>query len=145
MTVAVTGGAGRLAQELARQRPDIVLLDRGRLDVTDAAAVSRVLGIERPDAVIHAAGMTDLVRIERERGRAYQVHATGTANIVTACLQFGIRLVYPSTDYVFSGEKPGGLYREDERPDPVSFYGETKVCSEDEAQHVADHARALRI
>jgi len=52
----------------------------------------------------------------------------GTANIVEGCIKVGAKLVFISTDYVFDGVK--GHYSETDQPNPISFYGLSKLEAE---------------
>ena len=60
---------------------------------------------------------------------AYAINATGPKNIAEACASRSIPFVHYSTDYVFAGDKPEG-YAEDDTPEPISKYGETKYAGE---------------
>jgi dTDP-4-dehydrorhamnose reductase len=51
-----------------------------------------------------------------------------TANIAEGCVKVGARLIFISTDYVFDGTK--GNYAESDQPNPVSYYGLTKLEAE---------------
>ncbi len=100
-----------------------------RLDLTALQDIGRAVGRVDPDAIIHAAALTDVDRCERERDLAMRVNAEATAAIASAAREAGAFLVYISTDYVFNGER--GLYSEEDEPDPVNFYGYTKLKGEE--------------
>ena len=99
-----------------------------QLDVTDAAAVERVLDAARPDAVIHTAALTDVDGCERQRDLAQAINRDGAANVARACAARGIRLVHLSTEYVFDGT--AGPYREDDPINPLGWYAQTKHAGE---------------
>jgi dTDP-4-dehydrorhamnose reductase len=99
-----------------------------RLDVTDRAAVERVLDEARPNAVVHTAAMTDVDDAERRRDEAWAINADGTANVARACAARGVHLVYLSTEYVFDGED--GPYAEDAPTNPLGWYARTKRAGE---------------
>ena len=99
-----------------------------RLDVTDQAAVERVLDEARPNAVVHTAAMTDVDDAERRRDEAWANNADGTANVARACAARGVHLVYLSTEYVFDGED--GPYAEDAPTNPLGWYARTKRAGE---------------
>src|SRR5690606_19725190 len=63
---------------------------------------------------------------------ALRVNAEATASAAKACHKTGAALVYPSTDYVFSGmgERP---YRPDDRTEPLNAYGRSKRAGEEAA------------
>jgi dTDP-4-dehydrorhamnose reductase len=101
------------------------------LDVRNAAAVSRVLRDERPDAVIHCAAYTDVDGAEDDLRIAMEVNAEGAANVAAAAAELDARVAYLSTDYVFDGTK-GAPYLESDPPHPRSIYGQTKLAGEHE-------------
>ncbi len=101
------------------------------MDVRDAAAVSRVIREERPDAVVGCAGYTDVDGAEDDLRSAMEVNGDGSANVAAAANEVGARVVYVSTDYVFDGSK-GEPYVESDPPHPRSIYGQTKLAGEHE-------------
>ncbi len=144
--VLVTGGNGLLGTKMVG-----LLLARGRqpvsaslepsclnrflgdfpyyqLDITDPRAVGELIADVRPEAVIHTAAFTAVDACETQREVSWRVNVDGTANVASACREWGARLVHISTEYVFDGE--GGPYTEDDVPNPVSHYGLTKLESE---------------
>jgi len=82
----------------------------------------------RPDVVVHSAALTDVDRCERERELAYKMNVEGTRAVAMAAKKAGSFLVYISTDYVFDGL--AGMYRDDDSPNPVSYYGYSKLLGE---------------
>jgi len=99
-----------------------------KLDIVDLSMVLDVLARVSPDVVVHAAALTDVDLCERNKVLAYKVNVCGTRNIVEGCRRFGAYLAYISTDYVFQGDR--GMYREDDKCDPVDYYGYTKLEGE---------------
>jgi len=81
-----------------------------------------------PDVVVHAAAETNVDRCESERDLAEKVNVTGTANVAESCAKTGAKLILISTDYVFDGVR--GNYEETDEPNPVNFYGLTKLKAE---------------
>ncbi len=82
----------------------------------------------KPDAIVHAAALTDVDRCERERDLANAVNYRATKTVAKCANDLGAFLIYVSTDYVFDGKK--GMYREDDTPKPINFYGYTKFKGE---------------
>lgn len=103
-----------------------------RLDITDKIATRDMLLKIRPDVVIHTAALTDVDYCEGHKEEAYKINVEGTKNIVDACNYTETRIIYISTDFVFDGKK--GMYREDEKTSPVSYYGITKLGGEEETK-----------
>ena len=101
-----------------------------RLELTDAAGLEQLFRLSRPGVVVHLAAMADVGTAERNPERAAAVNTTATAAIARLCKMHGARLVFVSTEYVFDGTH--GFYREDDAPNPTTYYGQTKWEAERE-------------
>jgi len=134
----VTGAGGQLGRAIAELRPDSILLAREDLDVTDAGAAAEIVGKHGPAVVVHAAAWTAVDRAEAEPDRAWAVNVGGTEAVARAAASVGALLVYPSTDYVFSGDA-ARPYREDDATKPRSVYGRTKLEGEGAARTCPRH------
>ena len=99
------------------------------LDITDGAAVWRVLARVQPDAVIHCAAWTavDAAEDAENRDRVYAVNVGGTANIADACKKLGCKMLYLSTDYVFDGRGTAPWRPDQDGYSPLNVYGQTKI------------------
>jgi dTDP-4-dehydrorhamnose reductase len=78
--------------------------------------------------VVHAAAETNVDLCETDHEHARRINVDGTANVAEGCAAAGARMIFISTDYVFDGVK--GNYAETDQPNPVSFYGLTKLEAE---------------
>lgn len=131
--ILITGANGQLGHDLAlRCRTDgdeVTALGHIDLDIADPAAVSAMLDQVRPDIVVNCAAWTDVDGCESDPEWAQRVNADAVGFLAAAAHQVGAHLVQISTDYVFDGtlERP---YREDDRPNPLSVYGTTKLAGE---------------
>ena len=103
-----------------------------RLDITDAAATERLFADFAPDVVINCAAMTQVDDCETARDTCWQVNATAVETLAACCRSQGARLIQISTDFVFDGAE--GPYQEDARPNPVSYYGRSKLAGENYAR-----------
>jgi len=99
-----------------------------KLDLTNREKLLKKNSDIKPDAIIHTAAYTDVDGCEVNRDLAWKVNAEATKNIAMASTSTGSHLVYVSTDYVFDGEK--GFYTEEDRPNPINYYGYTKLRGE---------------
>ncbi|MFA5314168.1 MAG: dTDP-4-dehydrorhamnose reductase [Methanomassiliicoccales archaeon] len=100
-----------------------------KLDIRDPEAVAELLSSFSPRHVYLPAAMTNVDQCERSPTQAWDINAVGTMSVAKACKNVGARLLYVSTDYVFSGMK-GSRYYEFDNPDPVNIYGQTKLEGE---------------
>lgn len=103
-----------------------------QLDITDAAAVSRVLREVKPDAVVHCAAWTavDAAEDVENQSKIRAINAEGTANIVEVCKELDCKMVYISTDYVFNGQGETPWQPDCKDYAPLNYYGQTKLEGE---------------
>lgn len=99
-----------------------------KFDLLDEKSISELIGRIEPEVIIHSAALTDVDRCERERELAFKMNVEGTQAIAEASKKTGSFLIYISTDYVFDGQC--SMYREDDRANPVSYYGYSKLLGE---------------
>jgi len=110
-----------------------------KLDITNLNEVFNVFSKLEPNIVIHTASETNVDKCEIEKEHAWKTNAEGARNIAEACQKVNAKLVCVSTDYVFNGEK--GLYDEEDKPDPVNYYGLTKLEGEKQViKHCKNYA-----
>ena len=103
-----------------------------QLDITDAAAVSRVLREIKPDAVVHCAAWTavDAAEDAENQPKVRAINAEGTANIAEVCKELDCKMIYISTDYVFNGQGETPWQPDCKDYAPLNFYGQTKLEGE---------------
>lgn len=102
------------------------------LDITDKKAVENAILSEKPNAVIHCAAWTavDAAEDEENREKVWAVNVEGTQNIADACRQAGCKMVYISTDYVFSGQGEQPWQADCKDFAPLNVYGNSKLHGE---------------
>jgi dTDP-4-dehydrorhamnose reductase len=139
----ITGATGLLSDyliEACGRRGGVTTTARSggdrRCDLTDGAAVRALLSEVAPDFVVHAAGLTDVDRCEREPDEAMAVNRDAGANIAAA-LSPSAGLVFVSTDQVYPDTS--GPHAEDV-VEPVNVYGRSKLAGE---QAILQHPGAL--
>jgi dTDP-4-dehydrorhamnose reductase len=145
MKIMVVGARGMLGTDLmaafAPHHPSG--FDLPELDITDAAQCRERMREARPDAVIHAAALTDVDYCEAHEEEAYRVNGEGTGNLAEAASAAGALLIYYSTDYLFDGASAEG-YREEDAPHPLSVYGKSKRMGENLVRDAGAHHLILR-
>ena len=148
MKVFVTGVKGQLGydvvNELEKRDIEAVGVDIQEMDITDRDSVNRVIRQEVPDAVIHCAAYTAVDAAEENEELCRRVNAEGTRNIAEVCKDLDIKMIYISTDYVFSGQGERPWEPEDER-EPQSVYGQTKYEGELAVQELLERYFIVRI
>jgi dTDP-4-dehydrorhamnose 3,5-epimerase len=125
--ILITGAGGQVGRALRPLLADARFAAHEDLDVTDGSAVASAA--RGQDVIVHLAALTNVDACEVERDRAQRVNTEGTANVVTAARAAGARVVYVSTDFVFSGES-ADEYHEDDPVGPINVYGDTKLQGE---------------
>ena len=151
MKILVTGANGLLGQKLVyalagNKEVELIATSKGDnrmlkqdgyayepMDISERADVERIFSKYKPDAVINTAAMTNVDACEKDRDQCWLLNVTAVKHMVEVlesmqdenCKPHFIHL---STDFIFDGEK--GPYREEDEPNPVSFYGMSKFEAE---------------
>ena len=112
-------------------------------DLSDSAALARLLDDYDPDLVLNAAAWTAVDAAEDEPEAAQVLNEHVPDQLAQWCLRRGALLVHYSTDYVFSGN-PGRPWTEQDPAAPKSTYGRTKLAGEEAVRHSGAHALILR-
>jgi dTDP-4-dehydrorhamnose reductase len=144
MKVMVVGGMGMLGQKIVnviRAETDWQVSSVVRAGIADSGGAvyfdtasrkewKELVGQERwrPDVIINAAAMTDVDRCEIDRERAWMTNVRLVETLTELCRKIDSRLVQVSTDYVFNGLN--GPYSETDTPQPINYYGKTKLAAE---------------
>jgi len=137
--ILVVGSKGMLGTDLMQiMAGDVRGVDIEEIDITSFESTRRVLLTLKPRIVINAAAYTDVDGCEANRELAMQVNGEGVAHLAMASLEIGAKLVHVSTDYLFDGKKESP-WLEDDPPNPLSVYGESKLAGELNARIVPDH------
>ncbi len=133
MRLLVTGAGGQLGAYLMREltgRRDVVAWHGSPdVDLADRDATAAAFAAARPDLVIHCAALSSFARCHREPALAEAINVGGTRLLAELAAAARARLLFVSTDLVFSGERGG--YVEQDAPAPLSVYGRTKALAEE--------------
>ena len=134
MRVLVTGRRGLLGgatvADFGRDPAfDVVALDRQALDITDDLAVEQAVDQYRPALIVNCAVFNGVDRAEDDAQQALAVNAFGAQALARAAARTGAILVHYSSDFVFDGETDRP-YTEDDRPNPRSVYGASKLLGD---------------
>jgi len=149
--VAATGLTGligsRLEELLSRDFEWLGLRYEDGFDITSSEKVDKAISSFNGEAVLHLAAFTDLNAAWKQRGdktgMCYQINVEGTRNIAKACQKNGKYLIHVSTDAVFGGDKQSA-YTEEDKPNPIEWYGQTKLWAEEEVAKSGVKAAIVR-
>ncbi len=142
MRVAVTGARGRLGRALIEaledapftgafgpvgwSRPDL------DLDTLTVDHIVRLIEVDRPELVIHAAAWTDVDGCAMDPALAMRRNGHASGRIAKACADQGVSLALVSTNEVFDGRRIDGRgYAPHDPPNPISDYGVSKLEGEE--------------
>ena len=146
MKILITGSNGLLGQKLLHKlRQDfsveLIATSKGKnrvsnkdgytyfdLDITNNDAVAQLIASEKPQVVINTAAMTNVDLCEDEKKDCDALNVEAVRYLANACVKVDAHLIQISTDFIFDGEN--GPYKEEDKPNPLSYYGLSKLKSE---------------
>ena len=152
MKILITGTNGLLGQKLLHKlRADnyfeLIATSKGdnrvsnkkgytyiSLDVTNKEDVERIILAQKPHVVINTAAMTNVDLCEEQKKECDLLNVDAVTYLADSCLRIDAHLIQISTDFIFDGED--GPYKEQDMPNPLSYYGLSKLKSE---QLLQDH------
>ncbi|MEC8853233.1 MAG: SDR family oxidoreductase [Bacteroidota bacterium] len=146
MKVLITGSNGLLGQKLLHklrvdEEVNLVATSKGEnrvskkngytyfdLDITNKNAVTQLIASEKPQVVFNTAAMTNVDLCEEKKEACDSLNVNAVQYLSVACQQIDAHLIHISTDFIFDGED--GPYKEEDKPNPLSYYGLSKLKSE---------------
>jgi dTDP-4-dehydrorhamnose reductase len=150
MKILITGSNGLLGQKLLHKlRQDfsveLIATSKGKnrvsnkdgytyfdLDITNNDAVAQLIASEKPQVVINTAAMTNVDLCEDEKKACDSLNVEAVRYLADSCAMIDAHLIQISTDFIFDGED--GPYTEEDEPNPLSYYGLSKLKSEEVLQ-----------
>jgi len=137
--ILITGGEGQLAHDLKNNLnyPKLCLnfYNKKDLDITDHKNFKKIVQKIKPDLIINTAAYTKVDDAETSRKVAINTNSNGPKNIASVCSNLDIPLIHISTDYVFDGKKTSE-YTEDDIPNPLNYYGYSKLKGENHIRSI---------
>jgi len=142
-TILLTGGGGFVAGNIISQNRSRNIIEAVEqrevpiagehltwhiLDLQDSAELRHLFQRVKPDVIIHTAAISDIDYCEAHQEIAESVNVGVARTLVDLCAESDVRLIYFSSDSIFNGQK--GRYVEEDIPEPLNFYGRTKVAGE---------------
>ena len=149
MKLLITGGTGFLGRRTVSHfdAPGFRVLapSHGELDITDREALRRWLRENKPDAVIHTAAVSDTGLCRKKPEWSNKVNVEGSMYLAEGCAEIGAKLLYCSSDQVYSGSCLKGPHRETEDLSPDNVYGSQKLLAEERCLEILPETVCLRL
>ncbi len=146
MKILITGSNGLLGQKLVYKlielaSVDVIATSIGNnriarktgyryfsLDITNRDAVLNLVNEIKPDCIINTAAMTNVDACENDQATCKALNIDAVEYLLEAARPLNAHFIHLSTDFVFDGKK--GPYREEDKPNPLSYYAASKLQSE---------------
>lgn len=129
--LAVTGLSGLIGSQITsilNKYYHLISISQENVDIRKEKNVNRFLKSIYFDYFLHLAAYTNVDKSEEEKNIAYDINVKGTYNLISNIDVEKIPFIYISTDFVFDGKKPP--YYESSVPNPINYYGKTKLLGE---------------
>ena len=154
--IFITGGSGLLALNWAvsmRDRVDVILNMNNRdinlrgsvvkrINLNSIGSIVNFLESDKPNYVIHAAGMTNVEECEKNPDLAHKINVGLTDNVARACKDMKIPLIHISSDHLFDGKS--SLADEEKLLSPLNVYGKTKAQAEEKVLSINSNNLVVR-
>ena len=111
-----------------RHTREALCSDYAQLDITDRRATLELVERTQPRVIVNTAAVTNVDYCESHKEEAHRINVDGVTNLAEAARKRQSRLIQVSTDYVFDGSS--GHYEESDTPNPLQYYGQTKLEAE---------------
>lgn len=146
LSILISGLHGQVSRELQQRLADLGqlhVLGREQLDLAQPEAIRQQVQALKPDLIINAAAHTAVDQAESEAELAFAINAQAPGIFAEEAQKLGIPLIHYSTDYVFDGNKDAP-YSEDDLPNPLGVYGQSKLAGEQAISAVGGQHLILR-
>lgn len=130
--ILLIGKTGQVGWELCRALAPlgkVTALDRHAIDLADPDSIRRAVRTVSPDLIVNAAAYTAVDKAESEPDAAMAINGIAPGILAEEAKRLNALLIHFSTDYVFDGIK-STPYTEDDEPNPLNVYGQTKLAGE---------------
>ena len=132
-SVSIIGPNGQLGSDLVKvftkAEWKVIPITHVDISVENLESVISALKTARTDWVINTAAFHKVDECEKDSQKAWEINTHGAKNVATVARDLGMRSVFISSDYVYSGNK-GTNYSESDPVSPVNAYGHSKAGGE---------------
>ncbi len=152
MKVLLFGGSGLVGSGFIEEFDETLEIEAPRaeaVDILDKDAISKIVNEFNPDSVVNFAAFTNVEEAENQKddknGLAYKINVLGAKNVAEVCKESIKHLVHISTEYIFDGNKENSPYTEEDKPNPINWYGQTKYLGEQAVLEIGAKSVIVRI
>ena len=111
-------------------------------NITERDKIKKAVYNFMPDVIINAAAYTNVDLSETERETAWKINVKGVEHLAETARVIDAQIIHISSDYIFDGKN--GPYYENDKPNPLGYYGRTKLASENVLKISGAHHTILR-
>jgi dTDP-4-dehydrorhamnose reductase len=132
MRILLFGKNGQVGWELQRTLAplgEVIAVDFPEIDFQDFLGLRKYTLEIKPNLIVNAAAYTAVDQAETESEIAKRINGEAPRVLAEIALTLDAGLVHYSTDYVFDGTK-GAPYTEEDEPNPINVYGQTKLAGD---------------
>lgn len=146
MRILITGSNGLLGQKIVKllsgkEGVELLATSKGEnrisdksgynyqnLDITKAEEIHNIFSEFKPTILINTAAMTNVDACEDDKENCWDLNVNAVKYMIAASEKHNTHFIHLSTDFVFDGEN--GPYKEEDQPNPISYYGLSKYEAE---------------
>lgn len=158
--IVITGSNGLLGQNLLevllkdRKKYQVIGFSRGKnrsyrndfeyhdIDITNTVELRKAILNVKPQFIINTAAMTNVDACETDKEGCFKLNVEAVQSLAELCKELDAHLIHISTDFIFDGKD--GPYKESDQPNPLSYYGESKLKSEEILKNTTINYTILR-
>jgi dTDP-4-dehydrorhamnose reductase len=148
MKVAVLGSEGQLGSSLVKileqSNFKVLKFSKKDCDITDQDSLDKLFEENHFHVLINCAAYTNVPQAETDRGKCFLINAECLKKISSLCLSYSVHLIHFSTDFIFDG-KSSTPYFEDSEPNPINFYGWSKLEGEEVIKNILSESKLFTI
>ena len=133
--ILILGSKGNLGQQLVKvfqKQNNVIKIDKNDINIIDKKSIIKKIQDLKPNIIINATAYNAVDKCEEDVNEfkiAKQINGDAVEYLAQAALAINATLIHYSSDYVFDGKQKQG-YKESDKPNPISKYGESKLIGE---------------
>jgi dTDP-4-dehydrorhamnose reductase len=145
MKILIMGINGQVGHALMHELTDheLIGLTRKECELTNPDQIRQVIDQHQPELIINPAAYTKVDQAEDESELAFRINRDAPRVMANKAREYNIPIIHFSTDYVFDGYKEGP-YSEEDLPNPLGIYGQSKLAGEEAIKEVDGHFYIFR-